>query len=197
LGAGTIAAYGRPGDTIVFYEIDPAIERIARRDFTFLAESDAEIKVVLGDARLSLEREPSRNYDLLVLDAFSGNAPPLHLLTVEAFGIYIRHLATDGLIAVQGVAQVPDIRSVRTRRRNGAWLDGRPCYRSHDQRMDRRGTREGTSRSSTSRRGAEASRYDRYPPLDRRLHRYPAGAAGRQRLRSGQRWRERPGGTAA
>ncbi|MBN9516410.1 MAG: fused MFS/spermidine synthase [Alphaproteobacteria bacterium] len=101
LGAGTIAAYGRPGDTIVFYEIDPAIERIARRDFTFLAESDAEIEVVLGDARLSLEREPSRNYDLLVLDAFSGNAPPLHLLTVEAFGIYIRHLATDGLIAVQ------------------------------------------------------------------------------------------------
>lgn len=101
LGAGTVAAYGRPGDDIVFYEIDPAVERIARRDFTFLADSKAAITIVPGDARLSLEREPSRRYDLLILDAFSGNAPPLHLLTVEAFATYIRHVAPDGLIAVQ------------------------------------------------------------------------------------------------
>lgn len=101
LGAGTVAAYGRPGDDIVFYEIDPAVERIARRDFTFLADSKAAITIVPGDARLSLEREPNRRYDLLILDAFSGNAPPLHLLTVEAFATYIRHVAPDGLIAVQ------------------------------------------------------------------------------------------------
>ena len=101
LGAGTIAAYGRPGDDIVFYEIDPAVEHIARRDFTFLADSKAAITIVPGDARLNLEREPARRYDLLVLDAFSGNAPPLHLLTVEAFATYVRHVASDGLIAVQ------------------------------------------------------------------------------------------------
>lgn len=101
LGAGTIAAYGRPGDEIVFYEIDPAVERIARRDFTFLADSRAAITIVPGDARLSLEREPARRYDLLILDAFSGNAPPLHLLTVEAFATYLRHLTPEGLIAVQ------------------------------------------------------------------------------------------------
>lgn len=101
LGLGTIAAYGRPGDVIVFYEIDALVERVARRDFTFLADSPATIDVVLADGRLSLEREAPRRFDLLVLDAFSGNAPPLHLLTEEAFGTYIRHLAPDGVIAIQ------------------------------------------------------------------------------------------------
>lgn len=101
LGPGTVAAYGRPGDLVVFYEIDPAVVAVARRDFTFLADSSAEIEVVPGDARLSLQREAPRRYDLLVLDAFAGNAPPLHLLTVEAFALYIRHMATDGVIAVQ------------------------------------------------------------------------------------------------
>ena len=101
LGPGTVAAYGRPGDLVVFYEIDPAVVAVARREFTFLADSAAEIEIVPGDARLSLEREAPRRYDLLVLDAFAGNAPPLHLLTVEAFAIYIRHMAADGVIAVQ------------------------------------------------------------------------------------------------
>lgn len=101
LGPGTVAAYGRPGDLVVFYEIDPAIIAVARRDFTFLADSVAEIEIVPGDARLSLEREAPRRYDLMVLDAFAGNAPPLHLLTLEAFALYVRHMASDGVIALQ------------------------------------------------------------------------------------------------
>lgn len=101
LGPGTVAAYGRPGDLVVFYEIDPAIIAVAQRDFTFLSDSTAEIEIVPGDARLSLEREAPRRFDLLVLDAFAGNAPPLHLLTVEAFALYIRHMAPAGMIAVQ------------------------------------------------------------------------------------------------
>jgi hypothetical protein len=101
LGPGTVAAYGRAGDLVVFYEIDPAIIAVAKRDFSFLADSAAEIEIVPGDARLSLEREAPRRYDLLVLDAFAGNAPPLHLLTVEAFGLYVRHMVAEGVIAVQ------------------------------------------------------------------------------------------------
>ncbi|CAN5868161.1 fused MFS/spermidine synthase [soil metagenome] len=101
LGAGTIAAWGRAGDIIVFYEIDALVERVARRDFSFLADSPATVEIVLADGRLSLEREPPRHFDLLVIDAFSGNAPPLHLLTAEAFAVYIRHMAPEGVIALQ------------------------------------------------------------------------------------------------
>lgn len=101
LGPGTLAAYGRPGDEVVFYEIDPAVERAARRDFSFLADSPAHIRIVSGDARLSLQREAvPRGYGVLAVDAFSGNALPLHLLTVEAFALYARHVAYDGIIAM-------------------------------------------------------------------------------------------------
>lgn len=100
LGAGTLAAYGRPDDRIVFYEIDPAVERMARKWFTYLDRCPAETEIVTGDARLSLESEPDRRFDLLVLDAFSGDSVPVHLLTVEAFETYLRHLGDGGLIAV-------------------------------------------------------------------------------------------------
>lgn len=100
LGAGTIAAYGRPGDTYRFYEINPEVERLARDYFTFLDDSPARVQVVIGDARLSLERESPQHFDLLVLDAFSGDAIPAHLLTKEAFAVYRRHLRPDGVVAV-------------------------------------------------------------------------------------------------
>jgi SAM-dependent methyltransferase len=100
LGAGTLAAYGRPGDTFRFYEINPDVERFARQYFTFLKDSPATTEVVLGDARISLEREPPQAFDVLVLDAFSGDAIPTHLLTREAFAIYLRHLKPDGVLAV-------------------------------------------------------------------------------------------------
>jgi hypothetical protein len=100
LGAGTLATYGRPGDTFTFYEINPEVRRLAETDFNFLKLSGARIEVVPGDARLSLEREAEQHFDVLVLDAFSSDAIPVHLLTQEAFETYLRHLKGDGVIAV-------------------------------------------------------------------------------------------------
>jgi spermidine synthase len=100
LGAGTLASYGRAGDTMRFYEINPAVIEIARNKFSFLSRSKAHVETALGDARLSFEREAPQNYDLIVLDAFSGDAIPIHLLTKEAFQVYLGHLRTGGVIAV-------------------------------------------------------------------------------------------------
>jgi SAM-dependent methyltransferase len=99
LGAGTIAAYGRPGDRIHFYEINPAVEPIARNAFTYIRESGAQIDVVQGDARTSLAHQQPQQFDVLVVDAFSGDAIPLHLLTAEALALYKRHLAPGGIVA--------------------------------------------------------------------------------------------------
>jgi len=100
LGAGTLAVYGRRGDVFRFYDINPKVLELARTEFTFLEDSRAKIEVALGDARLSLEREPGEGFDVLALDAFSSDAIPVHLLTVEAFGLYLRHLKPDGVLAV-------------------------------------------------------------------------------------------------
>jgi hypothetical protein len=99
LGAGTIAAYGRQGDLIQFYEINPAVEPIARNVFTYIRDSAASISFVDGDARTSLASEPPQRFDVLVVDAFSGDAIPLHLLTTQALALYQKHLAPDGIIA--------------------------------------------------------------------------------------------------
>lgn len=101
LGAGSILAYGRPGDEFRFYEINPQVVELARAEFTFLTKGPARTEVVLGDGRLSLEREPSQQFDVLALDAFSGDAIPLHLLTREAMAIYLRHLKPGGAIIFQ------------------------------------------------------------------------------------------------
>ena len=100
LGAGTLAAYAQAGDDFHFYEINPDVERLASSRFTYLTNCPGRVEITLGDARLSLEREPPQNFDLLVLDAFNSDAIPVHLLTEEAFAIYERHLKTNGLIAV-------------------------------------------------------------------------------------------------
>jgi spermidine synthase len=100
LGVGTLAAYARTNDYLHFYEINPEVLRIAKSRFTYLAHCKGEVECTLGDARLSLERQPSQHFDLLVLDAFSGDAIPVHLLTREAFELYDRHLKTNGVIAV-------------------------------------------------------------------------------------------------
>ncbi len=99
LGAGTIAAYGQPGDHIRYYEINPAVEPIARNVFTYIRESGAQVEVVPGDARTSLEHQPPQNFDVLVVDAFTGDAIPLHLLTTQALALYRRNLAPGGIIA--------------------------------------------------------------------------------------------------
>jgi SAM-dependent methyltransferase len=103
MGTGTVAAYGTPGQVFRFYDINPTMVRIASRHFYFLADLEKRggiVEVAMGDARLSLEKEPPQNFDVMLLDAFSGDAVPVHLLTREAFEIYIRHLKPDGIIAV-------------------------------------------------------------------------------------------------
>lgn len=100
LGAGTLAAYGKAGDSFHFYEINPQVIEIARSRFTFLSDSKASVEIALGDARLSLERESGEPYDVFLADAFSGDAIPVHLLTTEAFDLYLRRLKPAGILAV-------------------------------------------------------------------------------------------------
>jgi len=99
LGAGTIAAYGQPGDRIRFYEINPAVVPIAQNVFTYIRESGGAVTIVGGDARTELTREPPQQFDVLAVDAFTGDAIPLHLLTTEALALYRKHLARGGIIA--------------------------------------------------------------------------------------------------
>jgi spermidine synthase len=112
LGTGTLASFGRPGDVFRFYEIDPLVEHIARTMFTYLSESDASVEVVLGDARVSLASEPSQQFDVLAVDAFSGDAIPVHLLTAEAVALYRRHLKPDGILAMHVTNQYLDLAPV-------------------------------------------------------------------------------------
>lgn len=101
MGSGALAAYGRPGDRFVYYEIDPAVVRIARDRnlFTFVDDSEATVEERIGDGRLVLDRDRDARYDLLVLDAFSSDAIPLHLLTSEAIGLYVDRLTDHGVLA--------------------------------------------------------------------------------------------------
>ncbi|MEJ1163713.1 fused MFS/spermidine synthase [Variovorax sp. CCNWLW186] len=99
LGAGTLATYGRSGDVYRIYEINPQVFELADSEFTFLRDSSAQTERVLGDARLALEREAPQGFDLLAVDAFSGDAVPVHLLTAEALDVYLRHMKPDGIVA--------------------------------------------------------------------------------------------------
>jgi hypothetical protein len=102
LGAGAIACYGRPGERWTFYEIDPTVERIARntRYFTYLRDCPPRVDVVIGDARITLANAPDHSFDMIVLDAFSSDAIPVHLITREAVQLYLTKLASGGLIAL-------------------------------------------------------------------------------------------------
>jgi SAM-dependent methyltransferase len=102
LGVGSLAAYGKPGQHMTFFEIDPEVQRIATNPelFTFTRDSKAKVDFVLGDARLTLAKEPDQSFDLLVLDAFSSDAIPIHLLTIEAFKTYLAKLRPGGVLAV-------------------------------------------------------------------------------------------------
>ena len=112
LGCGTLAAYGRPGDTFRIYEINPLVLDIARTEFTYLRDTPARVEVVLGDGRLVLESEPSQQFDLLVMDAFSGDSVPVHLITLEAFRTYFRHLKPGGILAVNITNKYLDLEPV-------------------------------------------------------------------------------------
>jgi hypothetical protein len=116
LGIGTLSAYGRAGDTIRFYELDPDVLRLAHSHFTYLDATPARLEFELGDARLSMERElaagrPQR-YDVLAIDAFSSDSIPVHLITREAIALYVRQIAPDGIIAVHISNRFLDLKPV-------------------------------------------------------------------------------------
>jgi len=104
LGIGVIASWGLPGDIIRFYEINPEVVRLANEYFTVLTDTKAKVEVVAGDGRISLERElreqGSMQFDLLVVDAFSGDAIPVHLISREALELYFKHLRADGILVL-------------------------------------------------------------------------------------------------
>jgi SAM-dependent methyltransferase len=112
LGAGSIIAYGRKGDTFRFYEINPQVVELAKKEFSFIAETPAKIEIVMGDGRLSLEREEGQQFDVIAMDAFSGDSIPLHLLTHEAMTTYLRHLKPGGVIAFQATNRFINIQPV-------------------------------------------------------------------------------------
>jgi hypothetical protein len=98
LGTGTLAVWGKPGDNYRFYDINPQVVDIAQTEFSYLKDSKAKIDVSLGDARLSLEREPPHDFDVLVIDAFSSDSIPVHLITREAMAVYLKHVKPAGAV---------------------------------------------------------------------------------------------------
>jgi hypothetical protein len=112
LGAGSLAVYADGDDTYRFYDINPAVIRVANSYFTYLKDSPGKIETVLGDARLSLEREAPQGFHVLAVDAFSGDSIPVHLITVEAFTEYLRHLAPEGVIAFHVSNRFLDLKPV-------------------------------------------------------------------------------------
>jgi len=126
MGIGTVAAYGRPGDVYRFYELSPAVLELAQSEhFTYLRDATAAVELVPGDARTSLTREAPQGYHVLVVDAFSGAAVPVHLLTREAMQLYARHLAPGGVIAVHVSNKVLNLIPVVARAGREAGFDAR------------------------------------------------------------------------
>ena len=98
LGTGTLAVWGKPGDHYRFFDINPQVITIAETEFTYLKDSKAQIEISLGDARLSLEREAPHDFDVLVVDAFSSDSIPVHLITKEAMAVYLKHVKHGGAV---------------------------------------------------------------------------------------------------
>ncbi len=100
LGVGSLSAYARPGDVYRFYDINPLVKDVAMKEFSYLSLCRGKVDILIGDGRLLLEQEKSQQYDLLVVDAFSSDSIPVHLLTVEALKLYFSHLKPDGILAL-------------------------------------------------------------------------------------------------
>ena len=137
LGAGTIAAYARRGDELRYYEINPLIVRIADEQFSYLRNAratGADLAVRLGDARLSLLADESERFDVLVIDAFSGDAIPVHLLTREAVSLYLQRLKPDGILAIHTSNTYLDLNPVVKLLADDAGCEARLISNSDDQR---------------------------------------------------------------
>jgi hypothetical protein len=135
LGAGSMAAYGGTGQRMTFYEIDPAVADIASdpRLFTFVADSEADLDIVVGDGRLTIADAPDGAYDLIFMDAFSSDSPPVHLLTREAMRLYLDKLAPDGLIVFNVSNRYLDLATVVARQGVDAGMSGLVQF---DRRLD-------------------------------------------------------------
>jgi hypothetical protein len=146
LGAGSLAAYGEAGQELTFFEIDPVVARIAGDPeyFTFLHDCPARVHVRLGDARLSLGDEPDGRFGMLVIDAFSSDAIPLHLLTREALQLYLRKLAPDGVLAFHVSNRYLKLEDVLADLARDAGLH---CYSRNDLNLDDDERAEGKSPS--------------------------------------------------
>ena len=146
-------AYGSKGDVYRFYDINPGVIAIAQRDFTFLGDSDATIETPLGDARLTLEREPPQRFDVLAIDAFSSDAIPVHLITSEAVAIYQRHMKPGGVIAFHVTNRFLDLVPVVE-----ALADAQRSARGLDRRRRRRRRSAAAATGCCSREDAGAAR---------------------------------------
>jgi hypothetical protein len=129
LGVGTVAAFCKPKDYLRFYEINPEVPKLAQDPslFTYVADCQGKVDIAMGDARLSMEREleqGSRDYDLILLDAFSGDAVPAHLLTEQAFEMYLKHLRPGGAICADVSNAVLDLPPVLWQTAKRLNLDG-------------------------------------------------------------------------
>jgi spermidine synthase len=146
LGAGSMACYVTPPQQMTYYEIDPAVERIAEHSqyFTFLRDCGPNVQIVLGDARLSLQAAPDHHYGLIIIDAFSGDAIPTHLLTREALQLYLSKLAPNGLIVFHISNNYLDLEPVVANLAEDAGLAGLIQY---DTDLSKRKVEEGTSPS--------------------------------------------------
>jgi hypothetical protein len=139
LGVGILTSYARRDDEFVVYEINQAVVDIAQHQFTFLTDArqrGAKLDLVMGDARLSLERQPPQHFDVLILDAFSSDAIPMHLLTREAFAQYRRHLSADGVLAVHISNRYLDLEPVCARAAQQLERPARLLHTSMSDTMD-------------------------------------------------------------
>lgn len=104
LGAGTLAAAGEPGDTVTFYEINPEVVKVANEYFTYLRDAKADVEIIVGDARIQMERQLAegrpQQFDVLIIDAFSSDSIPVHLLTLEGVKLYGEHMKADGILCL-------------------------------------------------------------------------------------------------
>jgi SAM-dependent methyltransferase len=137
LGTGTMAAYARRGDTLRYYEINPLIVQIANNEFSYLENArtnGVDLAIRMGDARLSLEADDAEHFDVLVIDAFSGDAIPVHLLTREAVALYLRRLKPDGILAIHTSNTYLDLNPVVKLLADDAGCESRLISNSDDQR---------------------------------------------------------------
>ncbi len=114
LGCGVVSAYAKPNDTITYYEIDPDVEKIARRWFTYLDDCKGRVQILIGDGRLLMQSggRGTTEYDVILIDAFTGDGIPTHLLTREAIEIYLRHLSQGGVMVFHISNRYYDLRPV-------------------------------------------------------------------------------------